>query len=149
MFLKRINAVTLLLMLLMSSSYSSSENWKLRPTPQTVVQVAQNCLRLQNGLNIETLHDDPTQVRCFFENLNLWDKYNGFKAKRLAHVFNKRHMTNEIVVAVSYCNDTTRQSDANKWAFDAYSCFAMGPIGNWTNLFIKNAYKKFLKEKGL
>uniref|UniRef100_A0A1B0AGI6 Uncharacterized protein n=1 Tax=Glossina pallidipes TaxID=7398 RepID=A0A1B0AGI6_GLOPL len=144
MFLKHVT----LLMLLMSSSYSSSENWK-RPTPQTVVQVAQKCLRLQNGLNIETLHDDPKQVRCFFENLSLWDKYNGFKAERLGHIFNKRQMINEILVAVSYCNDKARQDDANKWAFEAYSCFAMGPIGNWTNLFIKNAYKRVLKEKGL
>lgn len=86
--------------------------------------------------------EDDSNIRCIAFALKLWTDEEGFNAKRLVKMLHKHQQPVEILIVVDYCNNHHKQLDVNKWAQEAYNCFARGRIGVWLSEYMKNVYKK-------
>lgn len=85
-------------------------------------------------------------IRCFTKELGLWSDEEGFLTKRFTKLFNKQQVPTEITIVIDYCNRRSKQSDLDKWATDAYFCFARGRISLWLAEYFQSVYKNKVTE---
>ncbi|XP_023308801.2 uncharacterized protein LOC111690533 [Lucilia cuprina] len=123
--------------------------WKV-PTAIDIQAAFETCeISNEYFLNAEENYDhDSNDIRCFTKHLGLWTDEEGFQAKRLIKLLKKYQQPIEIVVVIGYCNRSHKQiNNPDRWANEAYQCFAKGRIGQWINEYVKNVYKNKITTK--
>lgn len=106
-------------------------NWQL-PTAEAVQHSLQSCQAQAAGEAANTL-------RCLTKQLGLWSDVDGFKAKRIAHMFAERHQMEELIVVIDYCNNREqRKEQPAQWAYAAYKCATAGRFGRWVEEYMNN-----------
>ncbi|XP_065354192.1 uncharacterized protein Obp99d [Calliphora vicina] len=136
-------------LLLLMLTCVKGELWNM-PTATDIQTSVETCqISNESFLNLQENYDkDSGDIRCFAKELGLWTDEDGFQAKRIIKLLKKYNQPIEIVVVIGYCNRSHKQtSNLDRWANEAYGCFANGRIGAWINDYINNVYKNKITTK--